>query len=133
MLKQGLLAAVAAVMFGTSAVADVPILSGSYVFNAVENCVASSGTFSQVSGIIKFDADTGKAEQDGFLVSGDPVTLQHFKGTGTYSNSKSTLTLDTDTFQATYGKLSKGIATYVSYIGLSASGNCGVQGWLSRK
>ena len=135
MLKQSLLATVAAVAFGTSAMADVPILSGKYVANVVENCVALDGTFSQLSGIVEFDPSSGKVDQDVSLVSGNPLNLQNLKAHGTYSNSKSTLTLDTNTFQATYGNLSKGIATYVSYIGLveNGPGNCGVQGWLSHK
>lgn len=135
MLKQGLFAMVAAVAFGTPAMADVPILSGNYVINVVQNCVDLDASFAQVSGTINFDPGSGKVEQDVFAALGKPLTFQRFKQHGTYSNSKSTLTLDSNTFQATYGKLSKGIATYVSYIGLveNGPGNCGVQGWLSRK
>lgn len=136
MLKQVLSAAVAVIAFGTPAMAaDAPILSGKYAANIVQNCVKSFGDLFQFSGTLDFDSSHGKVKVDGYFALNNPLELEHQQQTGSYSNGNNTLTIDTVTYKAAYGKVEKGIATFVSYIAVVPGGesNCAVQGWLSRK
>ena len=132
-------ATLAALLVGAPAMAqslqgsppDVPVLSGTYAYTQVQNCVKSSGTFYQVTASATFDPKSGTFKEDGYAASDDPLTLNHVKGHASYSNSGTTLTLGDTIFQVTYGKLEKGIATYLSAIAVVNS--CGVQAWLSRQ
>jgi hypothetical protein len=133
-------AATAAIVICAPAVAQspqtvpgsVPILKGSYVLTYVENCVAASGSFNQEIGSLSFSPNDGTVKIDGYVASGDPLSLNHFKGSDTYSNSGATFTIGSITYQVAYGKLEKGIATYLSFLTVASNG-CGDQGWLSRQ
>ena len=129
-------AAVAVFFFTATAMAQspqtVPILSGGYVLTAMENCLPVSSGLRNETGTLTFDPKSGTVKISVYLMSGDPLTLSQSKGATTYSNSAKTLTLGSTTYQATYGKREKGIATYVSFIAVEGDG-CGYQGWLSRQ
>jgi len=105
---------------------DVPQLSGTYVFNATQNCLPSTGDLESLTGTMTFDPSTGKMKLFEYITSGNPLTLQKGKGTDIFSNSASTFTLDSTTFQAFYGKLAKGVATSFSFIGVVGDG-CALQ------
>src|SRR5262249_16235137 len=104
----------------------VPQLSGTYVFNATQNCLPSTGDLQSLTGTMTFDPSTGKMKVCEYITSGNPLTLEKGKGTDIFSNSASTFTLDSTTFQAFYGKLAKGIATSFSFIGV-IPGGCALQ------
>jgi hypothetical protein len=75
------------------------------------------------SGVITFDPKTGAAKLSDWHTngSGSPPTayvLSSESATGTYSNTATTLTLGSETFEVTYGAMTGGIATYLSYIGV---------------
>ena len=60
--------------------------------------------------------------------------LSQPSGSGAYSNTDTTITIGGTTYQATYGPVnSKGIATYLSYIGVTSGGLCEDEGWLMRQ
>jgi len=109
----------------------VPVLKGTYILTQVDNCVKSAGAFYQITATVDFDPKTGTYKLDGYSAADDPLTLSHIKGNATYSNSGSTFTLGDTTLQAFYGKLDKGVATYVSAIAVLDS--CGYQIWMSRQ
>ena len=105
---------------------DVPLLSGTYVFNATQNCLPVTGDLQNITGTMTFDPKSGKMKLFEYLTSGNPLTLQKGKGTETFSNSAKTFTLQTTTFQAFYGKREKGVATSFSFIGV-IEGGCALQ------
>ena len=105
---------------------DVPLLSGTYVFNAIQNCLPVTGDLQNITGTMTFDPKAGKMKLFEYLTSGNPLTLQKGKGTETFSNSAKTFTLETTTFQAFYGKRDKGVATSFSFIGV-IEGGCALQ------
>lgn len=109
----------------------VPKISGTYVFNAVQNCLPVTGDLQNLTGAMTFDSTTSKMKVVEYITSGTPLTLQKGKGTDIYSNSATTFTLDSTTFQAFYGKLEKGVATSFSFIGVT--GGCGLQVSLTRQ
>jgi hypothetical protein len=111
---------------------SVPVLKGGYAFTAMENCLPESSGLRGISGSLTFDPKTGTAKIDEYLAAGNPLSLNHAHQSGTYSNSGSTLTLGSTTYQVTYGKLENGIATYLTFITVESDG-CGYQGWLSRQ
>ena len=110
----------------------LPIISGNYVLTEVDNCVNSATSFSQETVLASFNPNTGAVTFNGYKAGGNPLTLGASSGSGTYSNTATTLTLNGNTFQVIYGKLAGGKATYLSYIGIEAGDNgpCGEQGWL---
>jgi hypothetical protein len=111
--------------------ASVPLLKGTYVFNQLNNCVHANGTLFQSTGSLSLNPGTGTFELDAYNAEGDPLTLDHVKQHGTFSNSGKTITFGTATYQVTYGKLEKGIATYLAFI--AAADGCASQISLSRQ
>jgi len=109
----------------------VPVLKGGYVLTDTQMCISGKGQFSQITGLATFDPISGKLKLDGYSSGGDPLTLTHIKQTLSYSNSATTITLGDTVYQVTYGKLEKGIATYLSLI--AAADPCAAQIWLSRQ
>jgi len=109
---------------------SVPVLSGTYVFDATQNCLPVTNDLQNITGTMTFDPKTGKMNLLEYITSGNPLTLEKGKGTQSYSNSATTFTLGTTTFQAFYGKRSKGIATSFSFIGV-IEGGCALQASLS--
>lgn len=109
---------------------NVPVLSGTYIFNATQNCLPVANDLQNITGTMSFDPKTGKMNLVEYVTSGNPLTLEKGKGTQSYSNSASTFTLGTTTFQAFYGKRTKGIATSFSFIGL-IEGGCALQASLT--
>ena len=110
---------------------DGPTLKGAYVLTDTLMCVPGKGGFTQLSGLATFDPQSGKLKLDGYSAGGDPVTLNHVRQTLPYTNSASTVTFGDTVYQATYGKIEKGVATYLSLI--AAADPCAAQVWLSRK
>lgn len=108
----------------------VPTLTGDYVLTDVQICTMGESQ-SQITGLASFDTTTGKLKLVAYMASGDPLTLNHFKQTLSYSNSATTVTLGDTVYQATYGKLANGIATYLSLIAVADP--CAAQIWLSRQ
>ncbi|HEX3653707.1 MAG TPA: hypothetical protein VHU18_12885 [Rhizomicrobium sp.] len=108
----------------------VPVLSGTYIFNATQNCLPVTNDLQNITGTMTFDPKTGKMNLLEYITSGNPLTLEKGKGTQSYSNSANTFTLGTTTFPAFYGKRAKGIATSFSFIGL-IEGGCALQASLS--
>lgn len=109
----------------------VPILKGDYVLTDIVNCVPGEGNVLQLTGQGSFDPTSGKFKLDGYAASGNPLVLTRSKQSLSYSNSATTITLGDTVYQVTYGKLEKGIATYLSFI--AADGTCASQMWLSRQ
>lgn len=111
---------------------SVPILSGGYVLTATENCLPESAGLRNETATLTFDPMSGTAKINGYVMSGDPLSLNPEKGSASYSNSSQTLTLGSQTYQAVYGHRDKGVATYVSFMAVEPDG-CGYQGLLSRQ
>jgi len=109
----------------------IPILKGGYVLTDVQICVSGKGQSSQITGRASFDPASGTLKLNGYIATGDPLTLNHLRQSLSYSNSASTVTLGDTVYQVTYGKLEKGIATYLSLI--AAVDPCAAQIWLSRQ
>jgi hypothetical protein len=133
-----LAAALAACLFTATATAQsaqaeapaVPVLKGGYVLTDVQLCTAGSQS-SQITGLATFSPKSGTLKLAGYIANGDPLTLTHIKQSLPYSNSATTVTLGDTVYQVTYGKLEKGIATYLSLI--AAADPCAAQIWLSRQ
>jgi hypothetical protein len=109
----------------------VPILKGGYALTDVQICVSGKGLSSQITGRASFNTASGTLKLDGYIATGDPLTLTHLKQTLSYSNSTTTVTLGDTVYQVTYGKLEKGVATYLSLIAVADP--CAAQIWLSRQ
>ena len=111
----------------------VPVISGTYLLNAVQNCLpATAGDLQDIAGTMAFDPKSGKVKLVEYVTGGNPLTLEHGKGTETYSNSAKTLTLQTTTFPAFYGKPNRGVVDRFSFIGI-VPGGCALHAWLSRQ
>jgi hypothetical protein len=108
----------------------VPALKGGYVLTDVQICTTGKSQ-SQITGLATFNTTTGKLKLDGYIATGNPLTLTHLKQTLSYSNSTTTVTLGDTVYQVTYGKLEKGVATYLSLIAVADP--CAAQIWLSRQ
>jgi hypothetical protein len=132
-------AALAACLFVAPAMAQsfqvetpaVPILKGAYVLTDMQLCISGKGQSSQITGRATFDPTSGTLKLDGYIATGDPLLLNPLKQRLSYSNSATTITLGDTVYQVTYGKLDKGIATYLSFI--AAVDPCAAQIWLSRQ
>jgi hypothetical protein len=154
MLKQ--LAAAAILSFfcthaiaGPQPSASTPKLSGEYVYTWWAVCVpgdrSSNFRFSQITGVMSFDATTKQATLTGTqtwdVYGGGTPTTQPLAGidssfNGEYSNTSTTFTIAGRTFPATYGKVVDGIATYVSWVGIApglSGATCSQQATLSMR
>lgn len=109
----------------------VPVLTGDYVLTDVEVCNPNKSGPVEIIALATFNSTTGKLKLVGSVASGDPMTLNALKQTLSYSNSASTVTLGDTVYQAVYGKLSKGTATYLSLI--AAADPCAAAITLSRQ
>jgi hypothetical protein len=135
MLKQ-IMSAVAATFFfcapaladsatGLPSTAKPPVLSGSYVYSWSESCLTPALATSVASGLASFDSTTGTATLKDWNTShsGNKYVLLSESGSATYSNTATTLTFNpgtanATTYKVTYGAVTGGIATYVSYVGV---------------
>jgi hypothetical protein len=111
---------------------DVPVLSGTYILTAAENCLPVNNELHDITGTMTFDPSSGKVKLVEYIAIGNPLSLEHGKATEFYANSSKTFTLGSTTLQAFYGKLESGIATYLSFIGVEGGG-CAFQGSLLRQ
>jgi hypothetical protein len=91
----------------TERTGESPVLKGTYDFIEVINCVQAQGIFFQDRGSLSLSPNTGTFRFNAYAAEGDPLKLDHIKQSGTYSNSGTTVTFDTTTYQATYGKLER--------------------------
>ncbi len=138
-MKRILAFALAACAIATPAAAkkDVPVLSGAYVYTSVESCTSQGGTsVTHITGIATLDPDAGTATLNGFHADGQSSSLEAISQNATYSNTKTTLTLNGQVYQVFYGTLKKKVATYLSYIGTEEEDGgsiCSQQAWLSRQ
>ena len=97
----------------------VPKISGSYTYQWIESCFNSDGGIAGVShtaAVVNFDSTSGMATLNGFHAHGSPPVLDPISGTAAYSNTKTTLTLNGTVYEVFYGKVTKGIATSLTYI-----------------
>ena len=113
-----------------------PVLSGAYAISGSFNCTdTSSHTVSQLTGQMTFNATAGTATIQGYRADGEPMTLTQFShGPGPYSNTATTVTFNGTTYQANFGALKKGVATYVSLLAVDLDEEnelCGDQYWLA--
>jgi len=109
----------------------VPKIDGNYVLTDIEVCNPGKTGPVIISGLATFNSATGKLKLVGSVAGGDPMTLDPLKQTLSYSNSATTVTLGDTVYQAIYGKLANGIATYFSLI--AAADPCAAQATLSRQ
>lgn len=116
---------------------SAPVLSGAYAISGIFNCTTSGGTASQITAEITFDPQAQTASIKGYRADGNPMTLTKFShSAGAYSNTSTTLTLNGTVYQANYGALKNGIATYVSFLAVDLSQEnqlCGDQYWAARE
>ena len=115
-----------------------PALSGKYVFTRVSQCVPNGGGavgVEQQSGTLNFNSATGTVVADTYTAQGNPPMLTFAHESAPYSVTSTTFTLGATTYQATYGKTTKGITTYLSYIGVVSDdgSTCADEGWLSHQ
>ena len=113
-------------MLGSSALADapapkkgIPVLSGTYTYTWIESCFNTNGTLAGVShttGTLAFDKASGMATLSGFTAQGEPPVLTTISGSAAYSNTKTTVTINGQTYDVFYGALDKGVATSATYI-----------------
>ena len=109
----------------------VPKIDGNYVMSDMEICNPGKNGPVVISGLATFNSTTGKLKLVGSVASGDPMTLNPLKQTLSYSNSATSVTLGDTVYQAIYGKLANGVATYLSLI--AAADPCAAQITLSRQ
>lgn len=115
----------------------IPKLSGKYVLSFIDNCTATVTTTTVHENVVlaDFDPVAGTISFSGFTLVVDPDTgplMTGISGNFAFSNTKTSLTLNNVVYQAMYGSVKKGVATSLSYIGVS-SPNCGAQGTLTRQ
>ncbi len=97
----------------------IPALSGSYTYTWIESCFDTNGMLAGVShttGTLSFDPGSGMATLNGFTAQGEPPVLAPISGTAAYSNTKTTVTINGQSYDVFYGKVSKGVATSFTYI-----------------
>lgn len=109
----------------------VPQIDGNYVLTDIEVCNPGKTGPVIITALASFNSTTGKLKLAGTVASGDPMTLNALKQSLSYSNSSSSVTLGDTVYQAIYGKLDKGVATYLSLI--AAADPCAAQATLSRQ
>jgi hypothetical protein len=98
---------------------SVPAVSGSYTYTWIESCFNTNGSLAGVShttGVATFDSGSGMASLSGFTAQGSPPVLTTISGTAPYSNTKTTITIDGQAYDVFYGKVTKGVATSLTYI-----------------
>jgi hypothetical protein len=139
MSKSIILAAGAFALFAVPAPAAVPKLSGTYIVNYNEVCQASlvngnnnTGESHSEALTVTFDDSTKTATLSGIDIQGALVdmngtpsgyTQAPLSGSGPYSNTKTTVTIDGTTFNIFYGPLKKGVAQSAAFNGIT-TGNC---------
>ena len=97
----------------------VPKVSGAYTYTWIESCFNTNGSLAGIShttGVVTFNTGTGMATLNGFTAQGSPPVLAPISGTAAYSNTKTTITIDGQSYDVFYGKVAKGIATSLTYI-----------------
>jgi len=100
--------------------AAVPVLSGTYATHFVKNC--GSGILGLASGKWTFTgADWNYALE--YNSGAPPSSLTLVTSSSTFTNTATTVTLGATTYDATYGKLVKGVATFAELIGVAGSGS----------
>ena len=103
----------------------VPILSGAYVFQKVENC--GGGVMVQITGTWTFNNTAKTYSAKGYSISGVPLVIKSVSGNGTFTNSATEVTFDGNSpYYAFYGAVTGGVASKVVLIALG-SGPCGEQ------
>ena len=73
---------------------------------------------------------------NGFSAFNSPPVLSAFNGSQPYSNAAATITIGGTKYKVFYGKVTNGIATYLSYIGVVPGDGgevCADQAWLSHQ
>ena len=111
--------------------AAVPKLSGIYLIHLVKNC--GSGIIGLASGTWTFNAvPKTYANSLSFSSGVPPMSIKPNAGSGTYSNTATTVTFGgpsgAATYHAYYGALSAaGVATYAEMIAAVGGGECTVQ------
>src|SRR5258708_31642 len=117
MSKQLASAAISAFLFCAPAMATTvtPVISGKYRYTWVESCFQNHmivGT-SQTVGILDANAATKTVTLNALQSGGNPPTLSHISGSGSYANTSTTFSIHTGsgtkTYQAFYGKITNGI------------------------
>lgn len=114
-----------------------PIISGAYFYTWSEYCTNSDGSgfsFSRITANASFDSGTGIVTVNGYKATGNPPTLTSFSGSGSVSITKNSITFNGTTFPALV-KVKKGVAIYVSYIGVEPGDGdaiCAQQGVISQ-
>lgn len=103
----------------------VPILSGAYVFQKVENC--GGGVMVQITGTWTFNNTAKTYSAKGYSISGVPLAIKSVSGNGTFTNSATEVIFDGNSpYYAFYGAVTGGVASKVVLIALG-SGPCGEQ------
>jgi hypothetical protein len=103
----------------------VPELSGTYVFQKVENC--GGGVMVQDTGSWTFTNSNKTYSAKGYQIEGVPLAIKTISGSGSYSNTTTTITFDgSTTYYVFYGALTKGVASKIVLIALG-TGPCGEQ------
>ena len=140
-MRHHILSGLAVTLFATSAIAGtVPILSGKYATSYNEICqqnnpnipVEGAGaTYTQIL-VANFNPSKGTVALNGTSVYGPLVgtytalTQTSMSGSGTYSNTATTLTVtfsgQSATYSIAYGPVSKGIAQSAVFGGIDQSG-----------
>ncbi len=133
------LAAGAFALLAVSAQAAPPKLSGTYIVNYNEVCQASlvdgqgdTGESHSEALTVTFDDSTMTATLSGIDIQGALVDMNGtpsgytqvpLSGSGPYSNTKTTVTIDGTKFNIFYGPVKHGIAQSAAFNGIT-SGNC---------
>jgi len=122
---------------GTPPPKAVPAVSGTYTYTWIESCFNTNGTLAGVShttGTLAADSGSGMATLNGFTAQGSPPVLTTISGTAAYSNTKTTITINGQTYDVFYGKVTKGVATSLTYIAVvdgDSGAKCSDQAQLS--
>ena len=118
------------------AYAATPVISGKYIFRQTTICQPFTGQSSRAEhdmGTATFNPSTHQVLLNGFAVFGPTFEKTPapkrvvLNKTFAYSNTASTFTLGTDTYDALYGRLTRGKANEVYFQAVS-DGHCVVQG-----